>query len=79
MYFNMVTHNLFRQQLISFSDPFLIQMHDQARGIQQAMKNEFYEFMDHCFQLIKRICGLLNSQVCFMHGQKDCIEFFDDE
>ena len=42
------------------------------------MKNEFYEFMDHCFQLIKRICGLLNDQVCFMHGQKDSIEFFDD-
>ena len=49
MYFNMVTHNLFRQQLISFSDPFIMQMRDQAAGIQQAMKNEFYEFMDHCF------------------------------
>ena len=42
------------------------------------MKNEFYEFMIHCFQLVKRICSLLSDQVCFMYEKKDSIEFFND-
>ena len=79
-YFNMVNHNLFGQQLQRYSDHFVLQMRDQAAGIQQAMKNEFYEFMDHCFKLLKRICNLLDKGGCFMHdkGGGASIEFYED-
>ena len=55
-------------------------MRDQAAGIQQAMKNEFYEFMDHCFKLVKRICTLLDKGGCYMHdkGGGASIEFYED-